>query len=338
MKTFNNSTHVVKDDLVEKIHSGSKVSIAAACFSIYAYEALLKQLNKCDEFRFIFTSPTFIAEKTPKERREFYISRLAREKSLYGTEFEVRLRNELKQKAIAKECATWMRKKACFKSNTTRGSMNQFLAVENPDATYIYTPFNNFTTVDLGCERGNTISNIVMRLDEAPDTEEFLRAFNSLWEDEEKLSDVTEFVIDMISTVYEDNAPELLYFMSLYNIFSTFLADISEDVLPNEATCFKSSVIWNKLFQFQKDAALSIINKLEQYNGCILADSVGLGKTYTALAVMKYYEGRNKNVLVLCPKKLSENWMTYRGNLTNNPLANDRFRCDVLYHTDLSGN
>ncbi|MBC3537990.1 helicase-related protein [Megasphaera hominis] len=338
MKTFNNSTHVVKDDLVEKIHSGSKVSIAAACFSIYAYEALLKQLNKCDEFRFIFTSPTFIAEKTPKERREFYISRLAREKSLYGTEFEVRLRNELKQKAIAKECATWMRKKACFKSNTTRGSMNQFLAVENPDATYIYTPFNNFTTVDLGCERGNTISNIVMRLDEAPDTEEFLRAFNSLWEDEEKLSDVTEFVIDMISTVYEDNAPELLYFMSLYNIFSTFLADISEDVLPNEATGFKSSVIWNKLFQFQKDAALSIINKLEQYNGCILADSVGLGKTYTALAVMKYYEGRNKNVLVLCPKKLSENWMTYRGNLTNNPLANDRFRCDVLYHTDLSRN
>lgn len=140
----------------------------------------------------------------------------------------------------------------------------------------------------------------------------------------------------MISTVYQENAPELVYFMTLYNIFNEFLEDISEDVLPNEATGFKDSVIWNKLFHFQKDAALAIINKLEQFNGCILADSVGLGKTFTALAVIKYYEGRNKNVLVLCPKKLSENWMTYRGNLINNPLAADRLRYDILYHTDLS--
>ena len=124
--------------------------------------------------------------------------------------------------------------------------------------------------------------------------------------------------------------------MTLYNIFSEFLDDISEDVLPNEATGFRDSVIWNKLYNFQKDAALAIINKLEQYNGCILADSVGLGKTFTALAVIKYYEGRNKNVLVLCPKKLSENWMTFRGNLINNPLAEDRLRYDILYHTDLS--
>jgi SNF2 family DNA or RNA helicase len=136
---------------------------------------------------------------------------------------------------------------------------------------------------------------------------------------------VTNDVIDMISTVYQENSPELIYFMTLYNIFNEFLDDISEDVLPNEATGFKNSVIWNKLYNFQKDAALGIINKLEQYNGCILADSVGLGKTFTALAVIKYYEGRNKNVLVLCPKKLSENWMTYRGNLVNNPLADDRF-------------
>ena len=114
--------------------------------------------------------------------------------------------------------------------------------------------------------------------------------------------------------------------MTLYNIFSEFLDDISEDVLPNEATGFKDSVIWNKLYNFQKDAALAIISKLEQYNGCILADSVGLGKTFTALAVIKYYEGRNKNVLVLCPKKLSENWMTFRGNLINNSLSDDRLQ------------
>lgn len=335
METFNNTTKVVKDDLVKKIKSGSSVSVAAACFSIYAYQALKDELEGCDAFRFIFTSPTFVAEKTSKERREFYIPRLNREKSLYGTEFEVRLRNELKQKAVAKECAEWMRRKASFRTNTTREGMNNFLVVENPEEAYTYMPMNSFTAVDLGCERGNNISNMVTRF-ENPASQEFLNLFESVWNNQEKLTDVTNDVIDMISSVYQENSPELIYFMTLYNIFSEFLDDISEDVLPNEATGFKDSVIWNKLYNFQQDAALGIINKLEQYNGCILADSVGLGKTFTALAVIKYYEGRNKNVLVLCPKKLSENWMTYRGNLVNNPLAADRFRYDVLYHTDLS--
>ena len=335
MEIFNNTTKVVKDDLIRKISSGSKVSIAAACFSIYAYQELKDQLSSCDEFRFIFTSPTFIAEKTKKERKEFYIPRLQREKSLYGTEFEVRLRNEMKQKAVAKECAAWMKKRACFKSNVTRESINNFMLVTDNDETYIYQPMNAFTTVELGCERGNTMTNIVTRL-ENPASAEFLRTFDEIWNDSERVKDVTNEVIDMISTVYQENPPELIYFMTLYNIFDEFLDDISEDVLPNEATGFKNSVIWNKLYNFQKDAALGIINKLEKYNGCILADSVGLGKTFTALAVIKYYEGRNKNVLVLCPKKLSENWMTYRGNLVNNPLSDDRLRYDILYHTDLS--
>lgn len=337
VEVFNNTTKVVKDDLIRTIKSGSIVSVAAACFSIYAYQELKTQLENVEELRFIFTSPTFVADKTPKERREFYIPRLKREKSLYGTEFEVRLRNELKQKAIAKECADWMKKKVHFKSNTTDESMNNFLLVQNPDQIYTYMPINSFTAVDLGCERGNNISNIVTRV-ENQNSKAFLSLFQSVWNDREKLDDVTNDVIDMISAVYQENSPELIYFMTLYNIFSEFLDDISEDVLPNEATGFKNSAIWNKLYNFQKDAALGIINKLEQYNGCILADSVGLGKTFTALAVIKYYEGRNKNVLVLCPKKLSENWMTYRGNLINNPLAADRFRYDVLYHTDLSRN
>ena len=332
MEIFNNTTKVVRDDLVKKIRSGSRVSIAAACFSIYAYQELKEQLESCEELRFIFTSPTFVAEKSQKERREFYIPRLQREKSLYGTEFEVRLRNELKQKAVARECVEWVRRKVRFKSNTTRESMNNFVLVQNPDEAYTYMPMNAFTTVDIGCERGNHMANLVTRL-ENPASADFLEMFNSIWNDAEKMSDVTEDVMDMI---YQENPPELIYFMTLYNIFSEFLEDITEDVLPNEATGFKGSVIWSKLFHFQKDAALAIINKLEQYNGCILADSVGLGKTFTALAVIKYYEGRNKSVLVLCPKKLSENWMTYRGNLINNPLAEDRLRYDILYHTDLS--
>ena len=231
MEIFNNTTKVVRDDLEKIIQPGSRISIAAACFSIYAYQELKAQLEACEELRFIFTSPTFIAEKTQKERREFYIPRLKREKSLYGTEFEVRLRNELKQKAVAKECAEWMRHKVCFKSNTTRDGMNNFLLVDGAGETYTYMPMNTFTTVDLGCERGNNLTNMVTRL-ENPASSEFLRMFNSIWADEEKLTDVTEEVIEMISTVYQENAPELVYFMTLYNIFNEFLEDISEDVLP----------------------------------------------------------------------------------------------------------
>ena len=335
MDVFNNTTKVVADDLAQKIIPGSRISFAAACFSIYAYRELKKQLESCEELRFIFTSPTFVAEKTPKERREFYIPRLKHEKSIYGTEFEVRLRNELKQKAIAKECAAWIKRKAKFRTNTTREGMNNFLVVENLDDAYTYMPMNSFTTVDLGCEKGNNLTNMVTRLENSV-SQEFLRTFDSLWQDEGKLSDVTDEVASMISAVYRENPPELIYYMILYHIFSEFLDDISEDVLPKEATGFKNSVIWGKLYNFQKDAALAIINKLAMYNGCILADSVGLGKTFTALAVIKYYEELNKNVLVLCPKKLSENWLTYRGNLINNPLTKDRLRYDVLYHTDLS--
>ena len=335
MEIFNNTTTVVKDDLEKVIAKGSRISIAAACFSIYAFQELQTQLKHIDTLRFIFTSPTFIAEKTAQEKREFYIPRLRREKSLYGTEFEVKLRNELTQKAIAKECAEWIQKKAYFKSNTTRNGMNNFINVETSSEQYTYMPVNSFTTVDLGCERGNNISNMVSRI-EAPASIAFIELFNNVWNDSTKLQDVTNDVIESISAVYQENPPELIYFMSLYNIFNEFLEDISEDVLPNEATGYKQSVIWDKLYNFQKDAAQAIINKLEQYNGCILADSVGLGKTFTALAVIKYYECRNKRVLVLCPKKLKDNWMTYRGNVINNPLEKDRLRYDILYHTDLS--
>lgn len=335
VKIFDNVTEIVRDDMASTIGKGSKVSIAAACFSMYAYKELRKQLEQVDECRFIFTSPTFVTEKSEKQKREFYIPRLNRESSLYGTEFEIKLRNEMTQKAIAKECADWIRRKATFKSNTTNEIMGGFMTVTGPTSNVAYMPISGFTTVDIGCDRGNNSYNMTNRF-EAPFSAQYIQLFESLWNDKKKLQDVTDVVIENISTAYNENSPEFIYYITLYHVFSEFLDDISEDELPNEATGFKQSKIWNMLYDFQRDAVLAIINKLERYNGCILADSVGLGKTYTALAVVKYYESRNKSVLVLCPKKLSENWNTYKDNYVNNPIAADRLNYDVLFHTDLS--
>lgn len=335
VKVFDNITEIARDDMASTIEKGSKVSIAAACFSMYAYKELKKQLESVDEFRFIFTSPTFVTEKAEKQKREFYIPRLNRENSLYGTEFELKLRNEMTQRAIAKECAEWIKRKARFKSNTTGENMGGFITVENKMNQLAYMPISGFTTVDIGCERGNNSYNMINRFD-APFSMSYIQLFENLWKDKEKLQDVTDVVVENITTAYNENSPEFIYFMTLYHVFSEFLDDISEDELPNEATGFKQSKIWNMLYDFQRDAVLAIINKMERYNGCILADSVGLGKTFTALAVIKYYENRNRSVLVLCPKKLAENWNTYKDNYINNPIASDRLNYDVLFHTDLS--
>lgn len=235
------------------------------------------------------------------------------------------------QKAISKECSEWIKKKVTFKSNVTNESMMGFINVDDKN----YMPINGFTTVELGCERGNNAYTMIQK-SEAPFSNAYISLFDELWNDEDKLQVVTDEVIENITAAYNENSPDFIYFVTLYNIFNEFLEDISEDVLPNEATGFKDSKIWNMLYNFQKDAALAIINKLEKYNGCILADSVGLGKTFTALAVIKYYENRNKSVLVLCPKKLTNNWNTYKDNYVNNPIASDRLRYDVLYHTDLN--
>ena len=235
MEIINNIDKTLKDDFIEEIKSGSKIAIAASCFSIYAFQELKKQLKDIEELRFIFTSPTFITEKANKQKREFYIPRLNRERNLYGSEFEIKLRNELSQKAIAKECAEWIRRKACFKSNRTNENMMGFANIDNKS----YMPIAGFTTVELGCERGNNAYTMVNKLD-FPMSQQFLALFDQLWNDTSRMQIVTDEVLDNITNAYKENAPDFLYFVTLYNIFNEFLEDISEDVLPNEATGFKS--------------------------------------------------------------------------------------------------
>ena len=331
---FDNRARIVKDDLIANIADGDRVAIAASVFSMYAYQELASQLEGIDELRFVFTSQAFTKQRPSREKREFYIPRLSREQGLCGTDFEIKLRNELTQKAVATECADWIRRKARFRSFEGEGRMSGFMDIDKTDDNVAYMPFDGFTTRKLGCDNSTNAPDVTMRLD-AFQSRALLKQFDDAW-DSGELHDVTDAVIDGITAMYQENAPELVYYMALYRIFSEFLDDVSEDVLPNEGLGFRDSLIWNKLYDFQKDAALAIINKLETYNGCILADSVGLGKTFTALAVIKYYESRNKDVLVLCPKKLRDNWITYNSNVVNNPIAGDRLQYDVLYHTDLS--
>lgn len=343
MELLDNINRLLGDDLKQTLKPGVRLKIAASCFSMYAYEALKAELQKIDGLDFIFTAPTFTASEVTdqirKERREFHIPKLDRERSLYGSEFEIQLRNKLTQKAIAKECADWIRSKAKFKSNHTQSPMQQFACVQggaSGTSDTAYMPLHGFTAVDLGYQPGNAVSNLVNKMDEPTFTATYLSLFDQIWQDPQKLQDVTAQICDHIDSVYQENTPESIYFLMLYNIFNEFLDDINEDVLPNDLTGYQDTLIWKKLFNYQKDAATGIINKLETYSGCILADSVGLGKTFTALAVVKYYELRNKSVLVLCPKKLADNWLNYNRNLKTNIFSKDRFNYDVLCHTDLS--
>ncbi len=335
MKVIDNRIEKFGEDLKQEIKINDKCYIASAVFSMYSYEELKKQLSEIDELDFIFTNPTFIKkEKEQKQERQFEIDNYKREKSIVGSEFEIKLKNKLNGKAIAKECAKWIKEKAKFKSNINNNPIQKFMNI-NEKITYLNV--DEFSSAGLGYQKDNTVFNPVTKIDDNYDmTKYYLQSFKELWNNENILKDVTDEVVDFISDLYKENSPEFIYYVILYNIFKEFLVDVSEDDLANEKTGFKESVIWNKLYDFQKDAVLGLINKLEKYNGCILADSVGLGKTFTALAVIKYYQERNKSILVLCPKKLSENWNTYKTNYKDNILQKDRFNYDVLYHTDLS--
>ncbi|HKL85696.1 MAG TPA: helicase-related protein, partial [Treponemataceae bacterium] len=324
-------------DFKKNINKESKLQIAASIFSIYGFEALKSELKKIESLHFIFTDPTFLeVDKKSKEQRQFKLNSCKREKSISGTEFEINLKNELKGKAIAKECKKWIEQKVQFKTNSGNKYIQPHVTLINTDTRFVYMGINEFSSAGLGYEKDNSILNQIIKTDDFETTKQYIQNFTEIWNDDSVLTDITTEVADYISNLYTENSPEFMYYLILYNIFDEFLEDISEDELANERTGFKESVVWNKLYDFQKDAVLGIINKLERHNGCILADSVGLGKTFSALGVIKYYQERNRSILVLCPKKLGDNWQTFLNNYEDNPLIKDRFNYDVLYHTDLS--
>ena len=324
----------VGQELKEHIKLGSKLSVVSAYFTIYAFKELKKELSKVDKMRFIFTEPSFIKKKDELVR-EFYINKDS-ETKMSGNEFEIKMRNELSQSNIARECAAWLKSKVEIKSlKASNPAQPRLIHVENDDIDLLINGTVDFTADGLGFAPSNRNDmNTCIIGNES--TKQFLGQFDELWEDNTKVEDVKDQVLNHLQTIYKENTPEFIYFITLYNVFNNYLGELTEENIVKTKTGFKDTLIWNKLYKFQKDGAIGAIDKLEKYNGCIIADSVGLGKTFSALAVIKYYELRNDRILVLVPKKLRENWTIYTQNDKRNLLVEDRFNYDVLNHTDLS--
>ena len=330
---IDNRTIKLGEELKKELKTGSKVKMAAATFSMFAYQSLKEELEQIEELKFIFTSPTFTTDELAKEYREYAIPKKKRESSIFGAEYELKLMNELTQKALARECADWVRRKVQFKSINVDEEIDNGIQINNGQIVSV-DKLKNFDRKELGYE--NSLFKSSRNLYQEPQSLTYLQNFESYWEDDEHFRDVTEEVLENLTLAHKEHSPEFLYYVMLYHIFSEFLEDINQDQLPNEHVQYKQTKIWNMLYDFQKDAVKSLIAKLERYNGCILADSVGLGKTFTALAVMTYYAYRGKRILVLCPKKLEHNWNMYRHDYVNNPIYDRYLQYDVLYHTDLS--
>jgi len=312
----------VGDVLKQNIQNNSKLSIISGYFTIYAFDALKKELSKVSSLRLLFSSPIF---KTNSNSLK-----------LSGESEEIKLKNSLQQVKIARECASWIQQKVEAKQVKVSGAIpfNLYHIANNGSSSAIQGS-SNFSSSGLGYINSNTFHMNTLVKDRET-TSSLLATFDEIWNNTSMVSDIKKEILEKIEEIYEDKSPEFLYFMTLYNLFKDFIGELDEEKIIRTKTGFKDTLVWNKLYNFQRDGVLGAIDKLEKYNGCIIADSVGLGKTFEALAVIKYYELRNDRVLVLAPKKLRENWTLYTVNDKRNILLNDRFNYDVLNHTDLS--
>ncbi|HEX8776132.1 MAG TPA: helicase-related protein [Pyrinomonadaceae bacterium] len=319
----------VGDFLKDKIKSGSKLSVVSAYFTIYAFAALKEDLRDIERMDFLFGEPRFVRSLDPERT----------DKKAFKIEDEgLSLENRLTQKRVARECAEWMEDKVNIRSirqaDLLHGKMYHIADGARESAIM---GSSNFTVSGLGLGASNNIE-LNLAVDGNRDREDLKHWFDELWNDDHLVEDVKGEVLLYLAQLYENHAPEFIYYKTLFHIFEQFLAEQGAGGLFDAKDQLVDTQIWNTLFDFQKDGAKGAINKIRVHNGCIIADSVGLGKTFEALAVIKYFELRNDKVLVLCPKKLRENWTVYQAqnNSELNPFLKDRFGYTVLSHTDLS--
>ncbi|MEK4131277.1 helicase-related protein [Solibacillus sp. FSL W8-0474] len=332
-KGDNTLVNVMKDE----IKKGSKIAVASAKFSMNVFQELKKTLAKGDSFRFLYTEPTLYEQEIDDNHQFKLVERKGQQLQLEGNQFEIPLRNQMQSRQIARELSEWIRQHAQFKTILGEVSYPKQIMIQGKSDEDIFIQSEiEFTADGLGVTPSNRQASYTVMKETIGVTQNMLAEFDRLWQDETKSKEITKEVLQQLDVFQKENSPEWLYFVTLYNIFSENLEGMSEDNIIKEGTNFKDSVIWNKLYPFQRDGVIGMIDKMEKYNGCILADSVGLGKTFSALAVIKYYELRNDRVLVLCPKKLRDNWAVYTQNDKRNVLSDDRFNYDILNHTDLS--
>ncbi|MCG7983369.1 MAG: SNF2-related protein [Candidatus Thiodiazotropha lotti] len=317
----NRNNGYVGEELRKRSFEDSKLAVLSSLFTIYGYAALRKELSKLSDSRLLLT--------------DWQNQTL---QSVVGTEAEVRLTNQLNQRLIARECAKWIRGKVEVKASREPHQFSQnlihLMANGSVDSFAVHGSAT-LTPTGLGEVRSNGLQ-MNTGITDTETTQQLLAWFDGIWSDETSATDIRKELLERLDLIAADQPASFVYFLTLYNIFKDFLEDIDEENIIRSKTGFKDTLVWNKLYKFQKDGVLGAIDKLEKHNGCIIADSVGLGKTFEALAIIKYYELRNDRVLVLCPKKLRDNWTMYTINDKRNLLANDRFNYDVLNHTDLS--
>ena len=317
----------VGDELRKHLSIGTKLSVMSGLFSIYGFEVLKKELKAVDSARFLLFPKTFNDNKD-----DVFTFPM-----LEGDDFELRYKNLLNQMQIAKECSKWLTEKAEVRIARSPQSFGQnlMLADRADENAVAIQGSSTFTSTGLGYSESSRF-HINMCASDTLSTSAMLDWFEGIWRDTQATEDAKNLLLKQLDQLSADQSPEFVYFLTLYNLFKDFLEDIDEENIIKSKTGFKNTSVWNKLYKFQRDGVLGSIDKLEKYNGCIIADSVGLGKTFEALAVIKYYELRNDRVLVLCPKKLRDNWTVYTVNDKRNLMAADRFNYDVLSHTDLT--
>jgi SNF2 family DNA or RNA helicase len=322
----------VADFLKEVIQPKSKLSFVSAYFTIYAYNQLKTQLDSIDHLRFLFGEPTFIKSIDPSKTN-------SREFKIEDDQLIIPIESRMTQKAVAKDCAEWITNKVDIKSmvkpNFLHGKMYH---IENPNGVKeAVMGSSNFTVNGLGLAGSNNIE-LNMVIQDRRDLEDLEKWFESIWNDTTGLvKDVKSEVLKDLDQFYVENEPEFIYYKTLYHLFEKFLDEQEKGGLLNKQTGFFESEIWNMLYDFQQDGVKGAINKILKHNGCIIADSVGLGKTFEALAIIQYFEKLNYRTLVLCPKKLKDNWTVYQSSKNNklNPFRKDRYNYHILYHTDL---
>ena len=329
---LDNRSHTVADYLHQSLSGAEVFRLVSAYFSIYGYEVLQPELSGIKDVRFLFGDPASVGELDPRGKAP---------KSFDLSEKGLTPKHELQQKHLAQQCATWVKSRqvkirSISQANFLHGKM--YLTESKATDGVAVVGSSNFTRSGLGY---GTSANLEINLatSDKDTCVELQKWFDRLWTDKELTKDVQQDVLDALNRLGQDHAPELVYYKTLYELFRDEIEARRDGEQQLQDIHLYDTQIWNALYDFQKDGAKSTIARLRQHNGCILADSVGLGKTYTALAVIKFYELKyDARVLVLCPKKLRDNWALYPAYTahTNNPFDEDRFGYTLLSHTDLS--